>query len=149
MTYLPAMPLLILLLVSISSHAQEDEPFIQADVYNALYEAYVQCDADFGQSRSEFITEKLENDSGQISIASLNKILNYNVEVANQAIAKKSTERELYVSEILEPHNESNDLPESLAEDDKEPHKEVREIDAFLKEQRQYVEVHECVLEAL
>ena len=75
MTYIPAMSLLILLLVNISSNAQGDEPFIQADVYNALYEAYVQCDDNFGQSRSEFITEKLEHDRGQISIESLKKSL--------------------------------------------------------------------------
>ena len=149
MAYVPAMTLFILLLVNVSSNAQEDELFIQADVYNALYEAYVQCDDDFGQSRSEFITKKLEHDSGQITIASLKKILNYNVEVANQAIAQKSTERESYVSEIIGAQNESKDQPEDLAGEDKEPHKEVREIDAFLKEQRRYVKVHECVLEAL
>ncbi len=149
MTYLPTMSLLILLLVNISSNAQEDEPFIQADVYNALYEAYVQCDNNFDQTRSEFITEKLEHDSGQITIASLKKILNYNVEAANQAIAKRSTEREFYVSEIIGAHNESNDQPGDLTEEDKEPHKEVREIDAFLKEQRRYVEVHECLHETL
>ena len=148
-TYLSAMSLLILLRVNIASNAEADESFIQADVYNALYEAYIQCDDDFGQSRSEFITEKLEHDSGQITIASLKKILNYNVEVANQAIAQKLTERESYVSEIIGAHNESEDHPADLAEKDKESHKEVREIDTFLKEQRKYVEVHECVLEAL
>lgn len=149
MTYLPAMSLLILLLVNISSNAQEDEPFFQADVYNALYEAYIQCDDDFGQSRSEFITEKLEHDSGKITIASLKKILNYNVEVAIQAIAQKSKKRESYVSEIIGAHDDSKDQKGDLAAEDEEPHKEVREIDAFLKEQRQYVAIHVCVLEVL
>jgi len=149
MAYIPAMMLLFLLLLNVSSDAQEDGLFIQADVYNALYEVYVQCDDDFGQSRSEFITEKLEHDSGQVTIASLKKILNYNVEVARQAIAQKSKEREFYVSEIVGGRNESEDQPGDLAEIDKEPHKEVREIDAFLKEQRHYVKVHECVVEVL
>ena len=149
MTFLPALSLLILLLVTISSNAQEDEPFIQADVYNSLYEAYVQCDDDFGQTRSAFITEKLEQSSGEISIAALKKILNYNVQVASEAIALKTREREHYVSEILGAHNKSTDQPVDPADEDKEPHKEVREIDDFLKERRQYVEVHECVLEGL
>ena len=149
MTHISAKSLLILPLVALSSNAQQDEPFIQADVYYALFEAYVACDESFDQPRSEFITEKLEHDSGEISTASLKKILNYNVKTANQAVAQKSTEREFYVSEIIGAYNESKDQPGDLAEEDKEPHKEVREIDAFLKEQRQYVEVHECVLEAL
>ena len=149
MTYLPAMSLLILVLVTISSNAQEDEVFIQADVYNALYEAYVQCDDGFDQTRSEFITEKLEQGSGEISIATLRKILNYNVQVTSEAIAQKTRERELYVSEILGAHNKSTDQPVDPANEDKDPHKEAREIDDFLKEKRQYVEVHECVLEAL
>jgi hypothetical protein len=53
---------------SFISVALADEPFIQADVYNALYEVYSQCDDDFGQPRSEFITEKLEHGSGQIRV---------------------------------------------------------------------------------
>lgn len=126
-----------------------DEPFIQADVYDSLYDAYIQCDDDFGQSRSEFITEKLEHGSGQITIASLKKILSSNIEVANQAIAQKSAEREAYVSEIIGGDDKSTDQLEPLAEDDKNLHGEIREIDAFLKERRRYVEVHECVLEAL
>jgi hypothetical protein len=134
---------------SLFSVALGDEPFIQADVYNALYEAYVQCDDDFGQSRSEFITEKLEYGSGQITIASLKKILSSNIEIANQAIAQESAEREFYVAEILGGKNKSVDQPEDPAEEDKKPHKEVREIDAFLRERRRYVEIHECVLETL
>lgn len=149
MKYLPAMSLLSLLLVNISSNAQEDELFIQADVYNALYEAYVQCDNNFDRSRSEFITEKLDHDSGQITIASLKKILNYNVGVANQAIALKSAEREHSVSEITGAHNELRNQQGDLAAEIKQPDKEVSKIDAFLNEQRRYVEVHECVLETL
>ena len=149
MARFPAMTLPMFLLVNVSSNAQNDERFVQADVYNALYEAYIQCDADFGQSRSEFITEKLELDSGQITIVLLRKFLNYNIETANQAIAQKSAERESYVSEIIGAHGQSHGQQSDPAEDDKTPHKEIREIDAFLKEQRRYVEVHECVLEAL
>jgi len=134
---------------SFLSVALGDEPFIQADVYDSLYESYVQCDDDFGQSRSEFITEKLEHGSGQITIASLKKILGSNIEVANKAIAQKSAEREFYVSEILGDKTKPVDQPEGPAEDDNNPHMEVREIDAFLEEQRRYVEVHECVLKNL
>ena len=139
----------ILLLASVVSNAQKDERFIQADVYNALYDAYIQCDADFGQSRSEFITEKLGNDGGQITIASLRKILSYNVEVAHQAIAQKSAEREAYVSEIIGADSRQKGEPVDRSDDDKTPYKEVRKIDAFLKKQRQYVKIHECVLEVL
>ena len=143
------MLLLIFVLAIDSSHAQEDEPFIQANVYNALFEAYVQCNDGFDQSRSEFITEKLEQSSGEISIATLRKIVNYNVQVASAAIAQKSSDRELYVAEILGAHNKSTDQPIDPADGDKEPHREVREIDDFLKEKTRYVEVHECVLEVL
>jgi hypothetical protein len=85
----------------------------------------------------------------QITIASLKKILRANIEVANQAIAQSSAEREFYVTEILAGKSKSLDQPEGQAEKDSNPHAEVREIDAFLKEQRRYVEIHECVLEAL
>ena len=56
--------LLVLLLVDDPSIAQGNEPLIQADVYDALYKAYVQCDDNLDQSRSEFITDKLERDGG-------------------------------------------------------------------------------------
>jgi len=139
----------ISLFLSVASNAQEDERFVQADVYNALYDAYIQCDADFGQSRSEFITEKLGNDGGRITIASLRKILGYNVEMANLAIAQKSAERASYVSEIIEADSRSRSRPVDSDDGDKVPYKEVRKIDAFLREQRQYVKVHACVLAAL
>lgn len=132
-----------------SADAFGDEQFIQADVYDALHQAYVECDSNFRQSRSEFITEKLEHDSGQISIAALKKILRHNVEDANQEIEEKSAERESYVSEIIGPQDQSEDQSGDRPQEDKEIHKKVREIDAFLKEKRQYVEIHECVLQAL
>jgi hypothetical protein len=151
MMYFPAMLLFILVLANISSRAQEQEgePFIQADIYNALFEAYVQCDDGFDQTRSEFITEKLEQGSGEISIAALRKILNYNVQVASAAIAEKTSERELYVAEILGGKDKSTDQPVDPADEGEEPHKEIREIDDFLKEKTRYVEIHECVLEVL
>lgn len=103
--------LLILLLVSNPIAAQGDEPLIQADVYNALYEAYVQCDDHFGQSRSEFITEKLQLGSGRITVALLKKILSYKVEAVNQEIAQKSTERELVEGAVIGDHGESARRP--------------------------------------
>ena len=149
MTRYTATTVPILLLVSVVSNSQNDQPFIQADVYNSLYDAYIQCDADFGQSRSEFIIERLENVHGQITIASLRKILNHKVEIAKQAIATKTSERESYLSEIVGADSQSERQPVDPADDDEAPFTEVRKIDAFLKEQRQYVKIHECVLEAL
>ena len=141
----------VLLVVSavsvIWSVALGDERFIQADVYDALYHAYVECDSDFRQSRSEFITEKLEHDAGQITIASLNKILRYNIEVANKEIADKTAERESLVAEIIGPQYQSEGLAGYRSEQDKGTFQRVRDIDAFLKEKRQYVEVHVCILE--
>lgn len=131
------------------SVALGDEQFIQADVHDALHQAYVECDSNLRQSRSEFITEKLEHDAGQISIAMLKKILVHNVEVANKEIEVKSAERESYVTEIIGLQDQSEDQSGDRSEEDKEIHAKVREIDAFLKEKRQYVEIHECVLEAL
>ena len=71
---LPALSLLVLFLVDVPSIAQVSDPPIQADVYNALYEAYAQCDDNLDQSRSEFITDKLERDGGNgMSIELLRK----------------------------------------------------------------------------
>lgn len=131
------------------SAAPADEQFIQADVYDALYQAYVECDSDFSQSRTEFISEKLEHDAGQITIGSLDKILRYNIGVANKEIAEKSAERESLVAEIIGPRDPSEDRSEDRSDQDNETHQKVRDIDAFLKEQRQYVEVHECILEKI
>ena len=131
------------------SSALGDDQLVQADVYDALYHAYVECDSDFRQSRSEFITEKLQHDAGQISIADLEKILRYNIQVANQEIAEQSAERESLVAEIIGPQGQSESQTGDRSEHDKEIHQRFREIDDFLKKKRQYVDVHECVLEAL
>ena len=142
-------PLLILLLVDNSIAAQGDEPFVQADVYNALYEAYVQCDDHFGRSRSEFITEKLQLGRGRITVASLKKILSSRVEAANQSIAKKSTERELLEQEVIRDYRELERQLEDHGETYEGPQEKLREIDALLEQQRRYVEVTECVLDVL
>ena len=149
-TNTPALSLLILLLVDVPSIAQGNEPLIQADVYNALYEAYGQCDGDLDQSRSEFITEKLERDGGSgMSIELLRKLFAHNVQTAIQSIADRKKEREIYVSEILGADKESVDQPVDPAEAPKDRHKEIRQIDDFLKAKKIYVEVHECVLSVL
>ena len=143
----PAISLLVLILVDVPSFAQGTEPFIQADAYNALFEAHVQCDDNLDQSRSEFITEKLERDgSNGMSIELLRKLFTHNVQTANQFIADKMKERERYVSEILGAHEESVDQPVDSAEATKDRHKEIRQIDDILKAKKRYVEVHECVL---
>jgi hypothetical protein len=146
----PALSLLVLLLVDVSSRAQGNEPLIQADVYDALYKAYVQCDDKFDQSRSEFITDKLERDGGNgMSIDLLRKVLTHNVQTANQSIADKTQERELYVEQILRADEEPSEQPVDSAEKPEDRHKEIRQIDDLLKEKRQYVEIHECVLGVL
>ena len=149
MTDFSAKSLLILLLNAIPYTAIGDEPAIQADIFNTLYEAYAQCDDEFDQSRSEFITDKLEHSSGEISIAMIRDILKHNVQIANQSIFQKAKERELYLSEILESNGESSDASVDLADEDKDPHAEIRKIDDFLKLKMRYVEVHECVLDVL
>jgi hypothetical protein len=147
---LPTLSLLVLLLVAVPSNAQGNEPFIQADVYNALYEAHVQCDDNLDQSRSEFITDMFERYRGnRVSIELLRKLLGHNVQVAKQSIADKTKERELYVSEILDAPKESYEEGVDPAEASKERHEKIRQIDDFLKGKRQYVEVHECVLTVL
>jgi len=150
MTKSPALSLLVLLLVDVPSIAQGNEPLIQADIYNALFEAFVQCDDNLDQSRSEFITDKLERDAGSgMSIELLRKLLTHNVQIAIQSIADKKKERELYVSEILRAHKDSVEQPVDSAEAPKDRHKEIRQIDDFLKAKKRYVEVHECVLRVL
>lgn len=131
------------------SPSRGDERFIQADVYSALYDAYARCDDDLEQSRSEFITEKLQLDSGRITMASLLRVLDYRVTSAARQIVQKTSEREAYVSEILgrddgsENHGAHNPAGDVVA------HEKVRKLDAFLAERRRYLEVHQCVLEAL
>ena len=146
----PALWLLVLLLVAVPSNAQGNEPFIQADVYNELYEARVQCDDNLDQSRSEFITDMFERNRGnRVSIELLRQVLAHNVQVAKQSIADKMKERDLYVFEILQARKESSDERVDPAEASKERHKKIRQIDDFIKGKRHYVEVHECVLEVL
>ena len=142
--------LLALLLVAVTSNSQENEPFVQADVYDALYEAQVQCDDDLDRSRSEFITDELErNADNRVSMELLTKLLAYNVQAAKQSVSDKTQERELYVSEMLRALKVSSDESVEEAKASKERHEKIRQIDDFLKSERRYVEVRECVLAAL
>ena len=123
---------------------------MQADVYDALYEAQVQCDDDLDQSRSEFITDELErNADNRVSMELLTKLLAYNVQTARQSVSDKTQERELYVSEILRAPKVSSEESVEEAKASKERHEKIRQIDDFLKRERRYVEVRECVLAAL
>lgn len=79
----------------------------------------------------------------------LGKLIAHRVKVAKQSIVDKMHERELYVAEVLQAPEESFDEHITSAEASKERHEKIRQIDDFLKEKRQYVEVQECVLAAL
>ncbi len=139
-----------LLLAAVTANAHEHEPFNQADVYNALYEAYAECDEDLDQSRSEFISDELErNGANRLSMAMLTKLLTYNVQKAKQSVSDKTQKREFYVSEMLRSPKVSSDESVEEAEASRERHEKIRQIDAFLKKERRYVEVRECVLAAL
>ena len=146
----PPLSQLVVLFIAVPSISQGDEPFIQADIYNTLYEAHVQCDNDLDLSRSEFITEMFERYRGnRVSMELLRKLIAHFVQVAKPPIADKTKERELYISQILDAPKES--FQEDVEQDEacKERHKKIREIDDFLKGKRQYVEVQECVLKVL
>ena len=146
----PALFLLFLLFVAVPSNAQGNEPFIQADVYNALYEANVQCDDNLDLSRSEFITDEFDRNGGsRVSMELLTKLLTYNVQTVKQSITDKTQERELYISEMLRAPKVSREESVEEAEASKVRHEKVRQIDKFLKGKRQYVEFHECVLAVL
>ena len=142
--------LLALLLVAVTSDSQENEPFVQADVYDTLYEAQVQCDDSLDQSRSEFITEMFERyRRNSVSIELLRKLIRYNVQFAQRDIAEKTKERELYISELLDVPEESSAEGVDPAEASNDRYGNIRRTDEFLKEERRYVEVHECVLTVL
>ena len=146
----PALSLLGLLLAAVPSDSRGNEPFIQADVYNALYEAYVQCDDDLDLSRSEFITDEFERNAGnRLSMESLTRLLAYNVQTATQSISDKTREREFYISEMLRAPKVSSDQSVEEAKASKERHDKTRQIDDFLKRERRYVAVRQCVLAAL
>lgn len=146
----PSVSLLGVLLATAHSGSLGSEPFNQGDVYSALYDAYVECDEDLDQSRSEFITDEFERNGGnRLSMPMLTKLLTYNVETAMQSISEKVQERELYVSEMLRAPKVSSEESDEEAEASRERHENIRQIDAFLKKERRYVEVRQCVLEAL
>jgi hypothetical protein len=147
----PALSLLIVLFSTDGpSNSQENEPFIQADVYNTLFEAHVQCDDNLDQSRSEFITDMFERNRGnRVSMELVRQLLAHRMQVAKQFIADKTKERELYVSEILDREEEPSEDGLDSAEASKLRHEKIRQIDDFLRPKRQYVEVHECVLQAI
>jgi len=146
----PALSLLALLLAAAPSNPQGNEPFIQADVYNALYEAHVKCDDDLDLSRSEFITDEFErNADNGLSMEVLTKLLAYNVQTATRSISDKTQERELYISEMLRAPKVSSEESVEEAKASKERHERIRQIDDFLKRERRYVKVRECVLSTL
>jgi hypothetical protein len=149
-TNLPLVSLPALLLVAVAANAKENEPFNQADVYNALYEAYAQCDEDLDQSRSEFIADEIErNGANRLSMELLTTLLAYNVRSAKQSISDKTEERERYVAEMLRAPKMSVDESGEEADASRKRHEKIRQIDAFLKRERRYVAVRECVLETL
>jgi hypothetical protein len=143
--------LLAMIVVDVLANAQANEPLIQADVYNALYETYVQCDHNLDLSRSEFIADKLErSQGGGIMMELLRKLITHNVQLAKQSMADKMKERELLVGEILRGSpNESSDELVDPAEAPTDRHEEIRQIDDFLKTERQNIKIHECVLNVL
>ena len=150
MTNSPALSLLILLFVVSALNGQENKPFIQADVYNALYEARNHCDDSLDQSRSEFITEKFEQyRDNSVSLELLKKLLTHNVQIAKQAIADKIQACEAGVSESQPPPNGSPDGGIDPAHENNEREKEAEGIDEFVRAKEQYVEVHECILATL
>jgi len=132
------------------SIAQRNRPLVQADVYNALYEAHVQCDDNLDQSRSEFITDMFEQNRGNtISMELLRKLLTHRIKVAKQSIADKTRERELFVAEGMRAPGESSDERIASAKASQELHEKIRQIDDFIRGKRPYVEIHECVLAVL
>ena len=145
-----ALTLLALLFVAVTSDSQENESFVQADVYDALYEAQVQCDDNLDQSRSEFITEMFERyRRNNVSMELLKKLIRYNVQLAERYIAEKTREREIYISELLDVPEESSaeDVGPAAAPVDR--YGNIRRADEFLREKWRYVEVHECILTVL
>jgi len=142
--------LLALFFVTVASGSQENEPFIQADVYDALYEAHLQCDDNLDQSRSEFITEMFERyRSNSVSKELLRKLIRHNVQLAQRYIADKTSKRELYISELLDVPEESSAEGVDPDAASYERYGNIRRADEFLREKRRYVEVHECVLTVL
>jgi len=150
MAYSRVLSLLTSLFVCAPSVLLGDEPPIQADVYDALFDAYVQCDDDLKQSRSEFITDMLERDSGNgMSMEMLRNLFTRNVQAAKQAIVDKAKERELYVSEMLRLPRVSSDESVEEANASAERHEKIRQIDYLVKREKRYIKVHECVLSVL
>lgn len=146
-TWFFACLLLFVCFVAAPSNAPADEPFLQADVYDALYSAHVQCDDDLDLSRSEFITNEIErNGSNRLSKEMLAKLLAHNVETARKTIAEKTQERKLIVSEMLRAPTVSSEESIETRQASRERHERLRQIDELLKRHRRYVEVYDCVI---
>lgn len=145
-----ASSLWLALLFSGTSNGQEEGLYIQADVYDTLYEAHVACDEELDQSRSEFITDMFQrNRDNPISMELLTKLLSHNVEVAKQSIAQKTQERVYYVDQVLAGQKESSGEPIYSSEMATDAHAKIEQIDGFLKRERRQVELDECVLSFL
>lgn len=84
-----------------------------------------------------------------MSIELLRKLFTHNVQIANQSIGEQAQERELYVSEMLRAPKVSSEESVEEAKASKERHEKIRQIDVFLKREKRYVEIHECVLSVL
>ena len=79
----------------------------------------------------------------------LEKLIHYNVQLAQRDIADKTREREHYLSELFDVPEESSaeGVDPDAASNDR--YGNIRRADEFLREKRRYVEVHECVLTVL
>lgn len=130
--------------------ASQEEPQLQADVYNELYEAHLKCEKDFSQTRSEFIVEMFERNRGnRVSKELLTKLLLHNIRIARKELKKMRKERERYVSvRMNELENSSKREPYSNDRFRKRQ-EQLKSLDDKIGTRQRYVEVSLCVLSVL
>lgn len=133
-----------------TTEATQEGSQLQADVYNELYEAHVECDEDLRQSRSEFIVEMFERNRGnRVSKELLRRLLLHNIKIARQDLNEWRKERERYVSERMKELENSSEKGVDSNDRFRERQEQLKSLDERIGFKQRYVEMSLCVLSVL
>lgn len=118
---------------------------MQADVYNALYEAHVRCDDIFEQSRSEFIAEMFDRyRSNKVTVDLLKILITHSIQNAKTAISEFRQNPEATGSPVsMAPYGSIEVCGK------REKASRLVTTDDYLESKNRYVAIHECVIQEL
>ena len=140
---------LTLILMAMPVIAQNNSSFIQADVYNALYEAHAHCDENLEQSRSEFITAMFERyRDNTVTMDLLKTLITHSQSIARRQIAEEEREHEILSSSRQAVPIDGYANPDDVRKL-KEHQKALDALEESLDSRRKQAEVNDCVVETL